>query len=352
MMVLPSAARRGVALAATLALAGALLAEPAAAAKPTKCLLTDLTAHRSFAMLQAAVDAASPGDTLQVKGTCVGNATIAKDLTIIGQSNPGFGPATLDGKNAGRVLTISAGAMVALTGLTITNGTAAAGGGIYSDGILTLIRSSVTGNTAGSDGGGIMNGAGALTLRDSIVSDNIAVGGGGGITTAGVGGQISITGASSISRNHAGRAGGGILQVAHDQLTISGTSSVHHNSATYGGGIACGDCDSTWLNDSSSVHHNSATDGGGIYIDGFGQMRFNGASSISSNSATNGGGIFLRGGGATFTGTSSINSNTATTGGGVYLTYSASLSLQDASTISGNIPDNCYPAGTVTGCAD
>ncbi len=150
MTVLTVAARRGLALVAALVLTGGLLAEPVAAAKSTnchvKCQVVNVSSHRSFGTLQAAVDAASAGDTLRVKGTCVGSTTIAKDLAITGKSGRGYGPATLDGDHTGRVLTISEGVTAALTGLRITNGTATGGGGINNHGTLTLVRSVVTGN--------------------------------------------------------------------------------------------------------------------------------------------------------------------------------------------------------------
>ena len=120
-----------------------------------------------------------------MKGTCVGSTTITKDLAITGKSNPGFGPAALDADHAGRVLTISAGVTVTLTGLTIASGTATTGRGIHSDGTLTLVDSVVAGNTAGSYGGGITNrtrpsiSEPSVTLVDSIVTGNTAGSGGG-----------------------------------------------------------------------------------------------------------------------------------------------------------------------------
>jgi hypothetical protein len=45
---------------------------------------------------------------------------------------------------------------------------------------------------------------------------------------------------------------------------------------------------------------------------------------------------------------STITGNTAGAGGGIYLD-SGTVTLQD-STVSGNVPDNCAPPGSVTGC--
>ena len=59
-----------------------------------------------------------------MKGTCHGPTTLTKDLTVVGQSNPGFGTATLDGDHAGSVVTIGDGVSAAISSLTITGGAA------------------------------------------------------------------------------------------------------------------------------------------------------------------------------------------------------------------------------------
>ncbi|MGW2918772.1 hypothetical protein ACWDBF_13035 [Streptomyces angustmyceticus] len=64
------------------------------------------------------------------------------------------------------------GGTVALTGTTVRDSKASYGGGIYTDGALTLTGSSVTANTAGVNGGGIFTNAGAVTLIGSVVTGN------------------------------------------------------------------------------------------------------------------------------------------------------------------------------------
>lgn len=121
--------------------------------------------------LQAAINAASAGDTLRVRGTCTGNFTIGKLLTLTGVE--GSHP-TLNGGGTGRTLTILVGATVVVERLTITAGSAVNGGGILNSGTLTLEKSAVSGNTAGF-GGGIFNNPGidiTLTLEKSAVSGN------------------------------------------------------------------------------------------------------------------------------------------------------------------------------------
>ena len=65
--------------------------ESAAAGNGGKCLIVNLSGvDGNWSALQAAQDAANPGDTLKVKGTCVGTTTISKNLTIVGAEQPRF----------------------------------------------------------------------------------------------------------------------------------------------------------------------------------------------------------------------------------------------------------------------
>jgi hypothetical protein len=57
---------------------------PLAQASQPKCLVVG--AGGSYSTLQEAIDAASAGDTLKVKGTCYGDASITKKVTIVGQT--------------------------------------------------------------------------------------------------------------------------------------------------------------------------------------------------------------------------------------------------------------------------
>ncbi len=135
-------------------------AAPVASAEPGKCVVVNRASNARSSTLQAAVDAASPGDSLRVAGTCVGTTTITKDLTIEGKKGNGARQAVLDGNHAGSVLTINGGT-VTLERLLITRGTASdslwgdRGGGInaFRSGpglparAVILVDSSVSGNT-------------------------------------------------------------------------------------------------------------------------------------------------------------------------------------------------------------
>ena len=276
-------------------LAATAFATPLAAAKPT-CHVAIVGSDASFRSLQGAVQAAPSGAELRVKGTCVGNTTIVKDLAIRGKSNGGFGPATLDGANDGRVLTIHGGVTVTLDGLRVTNGNATFGGGIATEfdldnpglNVVTVIDSVIRDNSATNYGGGIANDHGNVTLIDTTVRENSAVIGG-GIHNSRDQGDLSLTGASSVSGNDASGDGGGIYADTHGNVELYDKSSVHHNSAGgNGGGIYVGDS-VVRLNDRSSVHRNTAGgNGGGVFIAAiFAVFDLLDASSVSDNSPNN-----------------------------------------------------------------
>jgi hypothetical protein len=192
--------------------------------------------------LQARINAAPAGSTLLVKGTCVGNFTLGKSLTL--QGNPA---ATLDGNHAGTTLTIKNTPTVHLVGLTITRGLAAEGGGInQAAGKLTLVRVQVSDNFAIDHfgaGGGIWSGAGSVVITSSAVNGNVAYATvpplasaqGGGIYSSS--GSVSIT-RSSVNGNRAEGSGesstaeGGAI-FSDGTLTIT-SSNVDGNAATAG----------------------------------------------------------------------------------------------------------------------
>jgi len=133
--------------------------------------------YKGASALSSAITEAASGDTISIWGTCYGNFTVDKDLTLRGQAKN----ATLDGNKQGRVLRINAGT-TNIRNLTITNGqTSSLGGGIYVATAAVLVNVVVTGNSAGPTqfGGGIEADGSSLTLIDSTVSGNTAGGSGG-----------------------------------------------------------------------------------------------------------------------------------------------------------------------------
>jgi hypothetical protein len=301
-------------------------------------------------------------------------------LTITGDADDSGGGTAGDS----RIFTVGGTGAVTISGLTMTEGyssgspggaisasgapltiedsavtdsqvVGANGGGIYTTGPLTLVRSSVTGNTAGSGGGILANGE--LNISDSTIADNSAAAGGGIYTsnyttldnteitgnhaTSGNGGGIfasfylTVSG-STLSGNDATGTGGAISQTGkYAPLEVS-ESVISGNSAASGGGV---DIDPTVTTkygsdpakraiSSTTIAGNTATgDGGGLLVTTLnrGDRLTISRSTVSANHAgagSFGGGIMFGGGAQPSRGdfgmtNSTISGNTAGTGAGV-----------------------------------
>jgi len=66
--------------------AGLLGIGSTASAAPASCEVDNSTTLATYSSLQAAINAASAGNTLEVKGTCVGTSIVTKNLRIKGGS--------------------------------------------------------------------------------------------------------------------------------------------------------------------------------------------------------------------------------------------------------------------------
>ncbi len=133
------------------------------------------------------------------------------------------------------------GSTVNITNCTVSGNTAGGGeisgfgGGIYNSGTLTIVNSTVSGNTTigiSGGGGGIVN-SGTLTIVNSTVSGNTATQGA-GFNNGGDAATVTITN-STFSGNAASAYGGACLNAATLQIV---NSTFSDNSAEFfGGGI-------------------------------------------------------------------------------------------------------------------
>jgi PKD repeat protein len=225
--------------------------------------------------IQAAIDAASEGDILVLNaGTYSANIVINKSLTILG-AGPGL--TILNGNTGtapdkGGVINITRpfphapfSPNVTLIGMTITEGDANYGGGVFNDGgNLNLSQVSITNSSASLSGGGIYNEMGTVILNGSSFSDNTAKVGGGVMNDAGT----FVMNAGSGVEDNVAQIGGGINNVNGVMIMADG-SFVTGNTATYdGGGMALSFYSTVTMN-GGSVSGNTAETGvgGGIYID-------------------------------------------------------------------------------------
>jgi len=153
---------------------------------------------------------------------------ISRDVQILG---PGANNLTVSGNGANGVFVVGYDVTVTIAGLTIADGFAPIGGGIYINpgSTVTVTNSTLSGNSVGEFGGGIYN-AGTLTVTNSTLSGNSApTNGGGGIENGGTLTVINSTLSGNSAPNGGGIFNGGTLMVTNS--TLSG------NSAESGGGI-------------------------------------------------------------------------------------------------------------------
>lgn len=211
----------------------------------------------------------------------------AVNLTIDATAN---GNVTIDAQGTSGVINeYAAGASLALRHLTLSNGSAAIGGGIYcTSANVALTNSTLTGNSATIKGGGIS--CRNVTLTNSTLSGNSAPQGG-GINSSG---NLTLTN-STLSRNSATGTGtasnGGGIAVESGTVTLT-NSTLSGNSANYGGGIGGNSASfaSITLTNSTISANSASSFGGGIY------MLSNSGDSITANNTIIAGNTQLAGG--------------------------------------------------------
>ncbi len=223
-----------------------------------------------------------------------------------------------------------------LQSVTITGGNVPdVGGGILDDGArLTLNRSAVTGNTAGTDtptgggiGGGIASGtffsglAATLTLNSSQVNGNTVLGpgAGGGIATGdyapffgnapGPASSLTIN-RSQVNGNVAPDSGGGGIQNLAGNVTVN-SSQVNDNTAANGAGITSGNGNGGAPPGASTLVVNKSEVDGNTAIAPAPTMMGGGTPPFGAGGIANGGGATIN--------NSQIEDNTAThiIGGGI-----------------------------------
>ena len=208
------------------------------------------------------------------------------DITGAGQALT-----TVDGASNHQILNIS-NATVSISDVTLSNGSARNGGGIFSDSsTVTIDNSTLSGNNGDSGngyGGGVYARGSTVTITNSTVADN---------TTGYYGGGVYST--------------RGEITIANS--TFSGNNTIVYN----GGGLYAGNSTTTITNSTFSNNSSNYT-GGAIQFRGNAAITVNN-STLSGNSGSEGGGIFLVSGGGSGSGiltisNSIVSGNTATVG--------------------------------------
>ena len=291
--IVPVALILVLALSTGFALAAPVAALPAASDQPQTTLYVNiatgndgfncLTPTTACKTLAGAVNKASDNDTISIAaGVYPTNHTaIDKPLTVVGA---GQASTFLDGGSTSRVLDVSG--VVTISDLTIRNGRISvtsgnlfdmSGGGILSNGSLTLRNTTLSNNSVTGSGGGVFH-LGNLTVEDSRITGNSADGNGGAIYSYS-GGTLAVS-RTLIEGNQADNSGGAIhvgRPTTLTDVTLRGNSA-----GTFGGAL---NVFQTVQMDRVTVQDNSADTGAAIFSQ-FGAISMTN-STISGNTAGN-----------------------------------------------------------------
>lgn len=283
-------------------------------------------------------------------GNNTGLPPIISNITIEGQGHTitrsGSAPSF-------RILQVTSTGTLTLYNLTISGGKTTVGsyytgGGLYNAGVLTLVNSAVSANSA-ADAGGLYVKSGTVNIYNSTISNNTAANRGGGVIL--VSGNLNIVD-SVISNNEALTDGGGVFA---ESITLGTTLLIDHSNISgntagrYGGGIHYGSSTSTATITNSTFSGNSAKSGGGANLVGNFHLS---NSTFSNNTATEtGGGAYL----GTYYAELVVSNltfvgNIALQGGGVYVDNLQDLSsppaaIWDSVIVQSGAGGNCFVLG-------
>jgi len=217
-----------------------------------------------------------------------GDLNISHTLHLIGN---GRGQTIIDAQAlSDRIFWIEPGATVDISGVTLQHGAVSTngGGGVYVDhnAALTLSQSAVLSNTDQSiNGGGGLASQGTLTVTHSLVQGNSTSKDGGGLYLDNGSAFINAT---TIINNHATgtiSGGGGLINVT-PAITLT-QSTISGNTAHWGGGVENEYGQMTIIN--STLSGNSALqDGGGLLVVGLSSSTTLDSVTISDNTADSG----------------------------------------------------------------
>lgn len=227
------------------------------------------------------------------------------------------------------------------------------GGGVFiATGSFTMKDGEIKNNKGNNYGGGVyiyhgtvVNDTGSFTMEGGTISGNQAEYGGGVSSD----GTVTMSGSATISSNiSTGDAGG--VYVAGGTVTMSGPATISSNtSARAGGGVHINRGTLT-MSDNSTINGNTSTgDGGGVYVASNGAFTMKGGE-ISDNKSTNtgdtagGGGVYVyrakNGTGADAQGIFTMNGGTiknntaADKGAGVHVSPYAMFYMSGSATVA------------------
>jgi len=299
-----------------------------------------------YTTVQAAVDAADPGDEIKVAegvyndihtipslNTATFTATqvvaVDRSMSLRGgyttgnwaTPDPAAHPTILDAGGQGRVLVIIGDIATSLEGFGVTNGDAAGLGG----------------QPWGDVGGGIHVISATVEMRNNSIFSNTSPSSGGGLYL--LSSNVTLSG-NKIYGNTTGWSGGGGMKV--DGGAANTTDNViHSNTGGWGGGLLLAKSDVTF--DGNTVYGNTGGYGGGLNLDR-GNVILNG-NRIFDNTADRGGGLYFYVSSPTVK-NNVISGNTCSgLGGAIFLYSSAALLTNNVVADNATSQDSSLGAG-------
>ena len=215
--------------------------------------------------IQAAIDAALPGETVAVAPGFWDERISIRGKAITLRGVAGAGRTTLSGTgSSGPVITVE-GALsrgTRIEGFTVSGGHGERGHGILVEGADLAVRDARVERNSSS---GVFNDGGEVTLFGCTVDSNTAPVGGGGVRA--VGGDTTLVNCT-VSRNAAGTFGGGIFaEGGRVQVLDSRISANRTTSGAWGGGMWAERTD-VFASGSSFAGNSSIESGGAAYLRG------------------------------------------------------------------------------------
>jgi hypothetical protein len=228
---------------------------------------------------------------------------------IIKDGQPRAGPNFHNGTGGGIYVNYPEASLTLVDDLVTLNHAPGSGGGVYSNGPVTLVHTTIENNNTEVDGGGVWDGKDLTVIQNSLVSDNLAGLNGGGLFENGTGTTVTIAD-SEVRHNVAlNDKGGGIWA----QFNVIFTRNyLHTNTARQDGGGIYSEDGNVTVTDHSRVNNNTSIfgNGGGIWADNNVTVRK--ASTVNGNSAGwSGGGIYSEESAVRILGGSSVQGNGA-----------------------------------------
>ncbi len=352
----------------------ALLGAPLSARAATYTVLADGSGH--YPTIQAALDAASAGDTVHVGPGEWMEALDLGSTAVTLSSTDGAEDTVIDAGGADAALLLAGSATV--SGFTVRNAggrgavvvggsptfsevvfeelgaSVSSGGAAYVEGASpTFADCTFSGNTA-YHGGAIYVASGTVTLTDGEVTSNTAAAYGGAVYV-GEGAGLAIVGTTFTSNESSTvetYGHGGALHLAKEAtLTAEGATFTGNGSADYattylyGGAMYLGTASVTTLTD-VTIEESVAYYGGGVFADAYAEVDLVRAT-VDSNTAYYGSGIWISSGKRLGVTDSAITGNTSIySGAGLYVYYADEVAFTGSS-LSENLSYYGYGAALI-----